>query len=331
MRAFRYDRPVAIAEAAAAVRGCPDTMFLGGGTNLVDLIRLGVERPAALVDVTRLGLDQVAETADGGLRIGATVRNSDLAAHAVVRTRFPALARALLAGASGQLRNMATTAGNLLQRTRCPYFQHTDKPCNKRVPGSGCPARDGEHRDLAILGHSQACVATHPSDLAVALAALDAEVEVRDGGGERRIPVTALYRQPGAEPHRDTVLAHGDLVTAVHVPASACAAHSTYAKVRDRASYAFAVASVAAGVDVADGRIRDVRLAFGAVAPMPWRARVAEDALRGAEPSERVIGAALDAELAAARPLRDNAFKVPLTRRLAVRTLLDLAAADGPA
>jgi xanthine dehydrogenase YagS FAD-binding subunit len=332
VRPFRYLRPADVAGAVAAVAGDPRAAFLAGGTNLVDLMKLGVEAPEVLVDVSRLplgGIEYLAGDAGTRLRIGAAARNSEVAADRTVRTRYPALAQALLAGASGQLRNVATVAGNLLQRTRCLYFQDVSKPCNKRVPGSGCPARDGDHRNLAILGAGEACVATNPSDMAVALAAFDARVRVAGPAGERAVPLDELYAPPGAEPHRETTLGHGELVTAVEVPALAFGRWSAYRKVRDRASYAFAVASVAAALDVDDGIVRDVRLALGAVAPRPWRARVAEDALRGRPATEDEFRRAADAELAAARPLRDNRFKVPLVRNVVARTLADLAdAAD---
>jgi xanthine dehydrogenase YagS FAD-binding subunit len=253
------------------------------------------------------------------------VKNSVLAADRTIRTRYPVLSQALLSGASGQLRNLATTGGNLLQRTRCLYFQDVTKPCNKRRPGSGCPAREGYHRNLAILGASEACIATHPSDMAVALAALDAVVQVHGPRGERAIPLGEFHRLPGDEPQRDTVLEHGELITAVDLPPLAFAARSRYRKVRDRASYAFALVSVAAALDVADGRVRDVRIALGGVAHKPWRAIGAEAALRGAAADEATFRAAIDAELAEARPLRDNAFKVPLARNAVVRTLLELA------
>ncbi|HEY0415517.1 MAG TPA: FAD binding domain-containing protein, partial [Gaiellaceae bacterium] len=262
MRAFEYARAATVADAVAAVAAAPDAKFLGGGTNLVDLMRLEVETPTLLVDVSRLPLGSIDDTPDGGLRLGAAVRNSDLAADPRVRARYPALAAALLAGASGQLRNAATTAGNLLQRTRCPYFQDVTKPCNKRQPGTGCPAREGEHRNLAILGHSEHCVATHPSDMAVALAALGATVHVQGGGGERAIPMPGFHRLPGDEPQRDTVLEHGELIVAVDLPPFAFG-RSSYRKVRDRASYAFAVVSVAAALEVDEGVIRDARVAFG--------------------------------------------------------------------
>ncbi|MFF4218621.1 FAD binding domain-containing protein [Streptomyces nondiastaticus] len=327
MRAFAYTRAGDVDEAIAALAASPGGMFLGGGTNLVDLMKLGVASPGLLVDIGRLPLTEVRETPDGGLRIGANVRNSDLAAHPAVRARYPALSQAVLAGASGQIRNTATTGGNLLQRTRCLYFQDVAKPCNKREPGSGCPAREGVHRDLAVLGHSAACVATHPSDMAVALAALDAVVHLRGPGGERTVPLCGFHRLPGDEPHRDTVIERAELVVAVGLPAPP-AGRSAYRKARDRASYAFALASVAAALDVREGVVADVRLAFGGLAHKPWRARVAEEALRGAPATEESFVRAAEAELAAAEPLRDNAFKVPLARNLAVRVLRDLAAPD---
>jgi xanthine dehydrogenase YagS FAD-binding subunit len=325
VKPFRYASASDAPDAVAQVAGSPGARFLGGGTNLVDLMKLEVETPELLVDVTRLPLGEIEELPGGGLRIGAGVRNSDLAADRLVRRRYPVLAEAVLAGASGQLRNLATTGGNLLQRTRCLYFQDATKPCNKRVPGSGCPAREAPDRNVAILGHSEACVATHPSDLAVALAALDAVVHVVGPAGPRTIPLVGLHRLPGDEPERDTVLGHGELITAVEVPALPFAARSRYRKVRDRASYAFALVSIAAALDVGDGVIRDARVAFGGVAHVPWRAPAAEAALRGAPPTEETFERAADAELDAARPLRANGFKVPLARSLLVRTLADLA------
>jgi xanthine dehydrogenase YagS FAD-binding subunit len=325
VRPFAYERA---ADAAGAVAALGDgAMYLGGGTNLVDLMKLGVETPVRLVDVSRLPHDRIEDLPGGGLRIGAAVRNSDLAADRTVRERWPLVALALLSGASGQLRNLATVGGNLLQRTRCAYFQDVSKPCNKRRPGSGCPAREGDHRNLAILGHSAACVATHPSDMAVAMAAAGAEVRVVGAGGERTIPLPGLHRLPGDEPQRDTVLEPGDLITAVDLAPLAPGSRSTYRKVRDRASFAFAVVSVAAAVDVADGTVRDCRIALGGVAHVPWRASRAEEALRGGPAAEDRFAAAADAELAQARPLRDNAFKVPLARNLIVSTLADLCGA----
>jgi xanthine dehydrogenase YagS FAD-binding subunit len=321
MREFAYERAHDLAGALAA--GRDGARFLGGGTNLVDLMKLGVEQPERVVDVARLP-GAVEELPGGGLRIGASVRNSELAADRLVRERYPVLAQALLAGASGQLRNLATTGGNLLQRTRCLYFQDVNKPCNKREPGSGCPAREGEHRNLAVLGWSEACVATHPSDMAVALAALDAVVCVESATGARSIPLVDFHRLPGDEPQRDTVLEPGELITAVELPPLAFARRSAYRKVRERASFAFALVSVAAALAVEAGEVRDVRLALGGVAHKPWRATRAEEALRGARATAESFERAADAELAQARPLRDNVYKLPLARNAIVRTLLEL-------
>jgi xanthine dehydrogenase YagS FAD-binding subunit len=327
VRPFRYERATDAASAVALVTADPDARFLGGGTNLVDLMKLGVERPGLLVDVSGLERSGIEVLADGGLRIGAQVRNSDLAVDPLVRERFPVLSQALLSGASGQLRNAATVGGNLLQRTRCLYFQDVTKPCNKRAPGTGCPARAGEHRDLAVLGTSDACIATHPSDLAVALTALDARVNVVGVDGVRTVPVTELYRLPGAEPERDTVLQHGELIERIDVPPSSFATRSAYRKVRDRASFAFALVSVAAALDVADGAVQDVRVALGGVAPRPWRATSAEAALRGRPATAANFVDAISAELEAAAPLPGNAFKVPLARNVVARVLEDLAEA----
>jgi len=323
VRPFRYERPADEGGAVAAIAE-PGAKFLGGGTNLVDLMRLGVETPSVLVDVTRLPLDRIEPLADGGLRIGAGVRNSDLAADPRIRERYPALAEAVLAGASGQLRNLATTGGNLMQRTRCPYFQDVTTPCNKREPGTGCPAREGEHSNLAILGHSEHCVATNPSDMAVALAAFDAVVRVGGPDGAREIPLVEFHRLPGHAPQCDTVLRDGELIVAVDLPRLPLAVHSRYRKVRERASFAFALVSVAAAVEVADGRVGDARIAFGGLAHKPWRATAAEEALRGAAAGPEAFAAAADAELAAARPLRDNGYKVGLARTALVQTLVEL-------
>lgn len=328
MMPFQYERASDASSAVARLVQAPAGVFLGGGTNLVDLMKLGVARPELLVDITHLPYDRIESLPDGGVRIGAMVRNSDLAADRTIRQRYPVLAQALLDGASGQLRNLATTGGNLLQRTRCVYFQDVSKPCNKRLPGSGCPARDGYHRELAILGASEACIATHPSDMAVALAALDASVRVLGPAGERAIPLVGFYRLPGNEPQRDTVLEHGELITAIDLPSLPFSARSRYRKVRDRASYAFALVSVAAAIDVADGKVRDVRLAFGGMAHAPWRALRAEAMLRGAPATEESFRRAAEAELADAQPLPGNAFKVPLARNTIVRTLLDLMEED---
>ena len=330
MKPFTYEQALDPSAAVASVTGRTGAVYLAGGTNLVDHLKLGVATPDVLVDVSRLPLDHVVTTQDGGLRIGAAVRNSDLASHPAVRRGFPALSQALLAGASGQIRNAATTGGNLLQRTRCVYFQDVTTPCNKREPGSGCPAVEGVHRNLAIMGASTHCVATHPSDMAVALLALDAVVVVLGSGGERRIPIGEVYRLPGDHPERDTTLEHGELITSVELPPSPIAAVSAYRKVRDRASYAFALVSVAAALEVEDGTVRDARIALGGVAHRPWRATRAEDALRGRPATEDSFRAAAEAELAQAEPLRDNAFKVPMARNTITATLRGLAAGATP-
>ncbi|MFC1230634.1 FAD binding domain-containing protein [Streptomyces sp. Sce081] len=326
MKPFGYLRAATVEEAARALAEHPDARCLGGGTNLVDLMKLGVERPGLLVEVNRLPLDTVEELPDGSLRVGATVRNSDLAAHPLVRDRYPALSQALLAGASGQLRNAATTGGNLLQRTRCPYFQDVSKPCNKRTPGSGCGARDGTHRDHAVLGHSDHCIATHPSDMAVALAALDARVELYGTEGARSVPAAEFHRLPGDHPERDTEIRPGELVTGVVLPAATASLPSAYRKARDRASYAFALASVAAVLHLSDeSTVARVGLAFGALAHRPWRATRAEEALRGGPATPDAFAHAVGLELRAARPLRDNGYKVELARALALDVLTRLA------
>lgn len=325
MKPLGYVRAGSVEEAVAEYTARPGAHYLGGGTNLVDLMKLGVEHPTALVDISRLRLDTVEETADGALRVGATVRNSDLAAHPLVRDRYPVLSQAILAGASGQLRNIATTGGNLLQRTRCSYFQDTGKPCNKREPGSGCGAREGVHREHAVLGHSPDCIATHPSDMAVALAALDAQIELYGADGARTLPAAEFHRLPGDHPERDTEIRPGELITGVVLPAGRAGMPSRYRKARDRASYAFALASVAAVLRVEDGIVQEAAIAFGALAHRPWRARRAEEALLGATATEAAFGRAVDFELEAAQPLRDNAHKVRLARNLAVDVLTRLA------
>ncbi|MER7716140.1 xanthine dehydrogenase family protein subunit M [Streptomyces flaveolus] len=325
MREFGYQRADDVSGAVALLAADPDARFLGGGTNLVDLMKTGVERPALLVDVRELPLDGIEPTADGGLRIGATVTNSDLAAHPEVRRRYPALTQAVLAGASGQLRNMATVGGNLLQRTRCGYFTDVSKPCNKRVPGSGCPAITGEHHNHAVLGASDHCVAVHPSDMGVALTAFDAVVTYETAEGPGELPLADFYLPVGDTPHLETALPPGALITGVTLPPAPVAARSRYRKVRERASYAFAIGSVAAALDIEDGVVREARLALGAVASRPWRARAAETVLTGAPAGGDTFAAAADAELAAARPLPDNAYKVTLMRNLVIAVLTELA------
>lgn len=298
--------------------------LLGGGTNLVDLMRKGVEHPAALVDVTALSSD-IRETARGGLRIGGAVRNSALAAHPLVRARYPLLSRAILAGASAQIRNMATVAGNILQRSRCAYFNDAaGSRCNKRAPGTGCDARGGFNRYHAIIGGSPSCISAHPSDMAVALVALDAVVHLAGAQGERSVPLAEFYLLPGDTPQIETVLAPGEIVTAIELPPLPVAARSAYRKVRDRASYAFALVSVAACAEVQDGVLTDVRLAFGGIAPKPWRALRAEAALLGGPVTPEAVAAAIDLDLQGAEPLAGNAFKLELARRTAFAVLADL-------
>ncbi|TWB15461.1 xanthine dehydrogenase YagS FAD-binding subunit [Nitrospirillum amazonense] len=307
MRPFTYERATSPADASAKAASIPGARFIAGGTNLLDLMKLQIETPAHLIDVNGLGLDKIEETPDGGLRVGALVRNTDLAADMRVRRHYAVLSRALVAGASGQLRNVATTAGNLLQRTRCPYFYDPNQPCNKRQPGSGCSAIGGVSRQLGVVGTSEACIATHPSDMAVAMRVLDATVEtVRPGGATRAIPIAELHRLPGDTPHVETSLERGELITAVTLPKPVGGAQ-LYHKVRDRASYAFALVSVAAIVQP-DGT---GRVALGGVAPKPWRVEAAEAHMKQ---GAKAVTAGL---LADARPTDDNRFKV----RLAERTL----------
>jgi xanthine dehydrogenase YagS FAD-binding subunit len=323
MTPFNYSRAK---DASDAVRraGVESAKYLGGGTNLVDLMRETIERPTALIDVT--GLSASIEEHDGGLMVGAAVRNTALAEHRIVRERYPVLARGILSGASAQIRNMATVGGNILQRTRCAYFYDDEgSRCNKRGPGQGCDAVDGFNRMHAILGASSACVATHPSDMCVALAALDARVYLQSVRGMRILPLTDLHRLPGDHPEVDTVLESGELITAIELPASVASARSTYRKVRDRASYAFALVSVAAVLEVKDGTVKDVRLALGGVAHKPWRAWKAESLLKGGPATVQAFRAAAEAELADAVALRDNAFKIELAKRTIVSVLSELS------
>jgi xanthine dehydrogenase YagS FAD-binding subunit len=315
MKAFTYERADSVADAARAVADKPGAKFIAGGTNLLDLMKLEVETPTHLVDVNRLPLAAIEDTPEGGLRIGALVRNSDLAADPRVRKNYPVLSRALLAGASGQLRNKATTAGNLLQRTRCYYFYDVSKPCNKREPGSGCSAIAGFNRIHAIVGASDDCIATHPSDMAVAMQALDAKVETAmPDGSARAIPLAQFYRLPGNTPQLETVLKPGQIITAVTLPPSPKGTQ-IYRKVRDRASYAFALVSVAAIVEMAGEKIHAARFAFGGLAPQPWRVADAEHPLEGSTPSEAVFAKAGDAVIAGGRGYGHNDFKLPLVKR----------------
>lgn len=323
MKAFAYERPGTIAEALEL--GGPDAAYLAGGTNLVDHLRLGIKRPERVIDINRLDFGGIDAREDGSMRIGANVRNADLAMNAELRQRFPFVSAALLAGASGQLRNMASTGGNLLQRTRCVYFQDRSTPCNKREPGTGCSAIEGFGRYNALLGTSEQCVAVHPSDLCVPLAALDATVHVFGSDGERTIPFRDFHRLPGDTPHLDTNLAAGELISAIEIPALSWARHSSYRKVRERASYAFALISVAAALDVADGQVRDVRLALGGVSHKPHRAHTAEQEMRGKPATADTFSRAIEAELADARPGPENAAKIPQLRATVPAVLQQLA------
>ena len=331
MHPFDYTQATDVASATRAVAADSGSRFVAGGTNLIDLMKLDVETPHRLVDINRLAasdpaLAAVAALPDGGVRIGALVRNSDLAWHELIKSRYPVLSEALLSGASGQLRNMATTGGNLLQRTRCYYFRDTAMPCNKREPGSGCSAIAGHNRILAVLGTSGACIASFPGDMPVAMVALDAVVRVRGPQGERTIPLVDFHLQPGSHPERETLLRHGELITAVDLPPLAFATRSHYRKVRDRASYAFALASAAVALDVAGGRIRGARIALGGVGSTPWRAREAEHMLAGQPVSTALFRAAAERTLAGAVPHSENAFKIELAKRTMVRALSTVAA-----
>lgn len=323
MMPFNYSRPQDIREAINLADAT--TRFIAGGTNLLDLMKENVIRPVSLIDITGLGLDEVEALPDGGLRIGALVSNADLAWHPLIEQRYPLLCQAILAGASPQLRNMASTGGNLLQRTRCYYFYDTGTPCNKREPGSGCPARSGLNRIHAILGASDACVATHPSDMCVALAALDATVLVEGKAGPRRIEFADFHRLPEDAPQRDNQLADDELVTCIELPPPGFIAHHRYLKIRDRASYAFALVSVAAGLELDGDIIREARLALGGVAHKPWRDKSVEASLAGKPVSHETFTAAADLLLRDAQPLSHNAFKVKLAHRVIMRALSDAA------
>lgn len=322
MQVFQFSRPTDVDE-ALTLAAQPGAFYLGGGTNLIDLMKGGIERPRRLIDISDLPLARIEPLPEGGLRLGALVRNTDAANHPLVRRDYPLLSQALLAGASPQLRNMATVGGNLLQRTRCGYF--TDPgfaSCNKRAPGSGCAALDGRNRMHAILGASDACVATNPSDMSVALVALDALIQTRTQRGTRSIPVGQFHRLPGRTPERDTELQPGELIVAVDLPPPAFTAHSCYLKVRDRTSYAFALVSAAVGLSLGAGRIDDARIVLGGVAHKPWRAHEAEKALQGSAPAGERIRAAAQLVAREARPLHENAFKVPLAQAVVARALM---------
>ncbi len=324
MRPLTYERATTVDGAVRSQAQGPDARFLAGGTNLVDLMKYGVETPGKLVDVSRLPLSTIEPLPAGGLRVGALVKNADLAEDPRVVRAYPVLSQALLSGASPQLRNLATTGGNLLQRTRCWYFYDTAFACNKRAPGSGCPAILGQNRIHAVLGQSEACIAVHPSDLAVALAMLDAQVQLQGPEGPRTIPIGELHRLPGDTPHLETTLKHGELITAVDVPALPLAARSRYVKVRDRASFAFALTSVAVALSVSGGVVEDVRLALGGVAPKPWRPLEAERALRGRPANAHSFREAAELALQGAKGFPHNRFKIELAKRSIVRGLVEL-------
>jgi len=322
---FEYARASDVADAVRQIAGDPGAKFIAGGTNLIDLMKEDVERPSRLIDISRLPLNRVEETTDGGVRIGALVPNSDLAYHPLIEQRYPMLGSAILAGASQQLRNMASTGGNLLQRTRCYYFYDIATPCNKREPGSGCSAINGLNRMHAILGTSEACIATHPSDMCVALAALDAKVQVVGPAGERTISFADFHRLPLDTPQRDTNLEPNELLAAVELPAQGFRTNYTYLKIRDRLSYAFALVSVAAAMELEGDRIREARLALGGVAHKPWRDALAEGALRGQEANPATFRRAADVLLHDAKGFAHNAFKIDLARRAIVRALTQAA------
>lgn len=325
MNPFSYARPTAIDEAIGLFK--QNSRYIAGGTNLLDLMKENVTQPEQLIDITRLPLHDIEDSADGGLRIGALVSNADLAWDERIEQRYPLLSKAILAGASPQLRNMATTGGNLLQRTRCYYFYDAGTPCNKREPGSGCPARDGLNRIHAILGHSAHCIAVHPSDMCVALAALDATVIVKSSAGERRIPFGEFHRLPGSAPELDNTLADGELVLAIELPAEDLSAHNAYLKIRDRASYAFALVSVAAALEMDGKVIRSARVALGGVAHKPWRSTDAEALLIGKTADKAAFGELADALLAGASGFADNQFKIDMAHRAIIRALTDAAEA----
>lgn len=322
MKSFRYTQAKDVNSAIKQLSGNPNARFLAGGTNLLDLMKEEVEQPDELIDISRLGLTEVKALPNGGISLGGLGKNTDAANHPLVRQNYPLLSQAILAGASGQLRNMATNGGNLLQRTRCPYFYETSMPCNKREPGSGCGAMGGINRMHAIFGWSEQCVAVYPSDMAVALAALDAVVKVRNARGqERSIAFADFHRLPGNTPEKETNLNQGELITAIELPKNNFAPHSYYLKVRDRASYAFALVSVAAALELDNTRIKQARIALGGVAHKPWRALKAEQYLAGKEATEKNFRKAAEAEMADARPLEHNTFKVELGNRSIVRAL----------
>ncbi|ARS35838.1 FAD binding domain-containing protein [Pontibacter actiniarum] len=331
MRPFTYTRADGVEAAVDQVASHPKAKFIAGGTNLLDLMKIDVMRPQHLVDITHIALKTIEENQEGGLRLGALVTNADTAYHPEIEQRYPLLSHAILAGATGQLRNMATDGGNLLQRTRCYYFYDTDTPCNKREPGSGCSAINGYNRDLAILGTSEHCIATHPSDMAVALAALEAKVNVTGKGGDRMIPLADFHRLPGDTPHIDTNLKEDEIITSIDLPAKGFADHYTYIKLRDRASYAFALVSVAAALELNGETIKEARIALGGVAHKPWRVPEAEAMLRGQQATRENFRKVAEAYVAGATGYGDNDFKIELAKRAIVRALEQAYKMEGAA
>ncbi|RYD24320.1 MAG: xanthine dehydrogenase family protein subunit M [Verrucomicrobiaceae bacterium] len=325
MKPFNYFPATDLSSAVRELSSHASAMVIAGGTNLVDLMKEHVLTPMEVVDITRLAMGEIREMEDGGVSLGALATNADTARHPLVSERYPLLASAILAGASPQLRNRATDGGNLLQRTRCPYFYDSALPCNKRLPGSGCPAREGYNRMHAILGASEECVATHPSDMCVALAALGATVVLEGVDGARRVPFHDFHLLPGEHPERETVMNPGEVITSIELPSSPFARHSHYLKIRDRRSYAFALVSVAVGLEIEGGIIRSAGIALGGVAHKPWRRQAAEDLLAGQKPSRETFSGVADALLAGAVPLPFNSFKIPLTRDAIVRALAEAA------
>lgn len=329
MNPFSYVLALELDAASATLTNNPTAKFIAGGTNLLDLMKEGVETPQQLIDINRLPLESIDVQSDRSIRIGAMVSNSDVAYHPEIQARYPLLSEAILAGASPQLRNMATVGGNLMQRTRCYYFNDVTAACNKRSPGSGCPAIPGFNRIHAILGTSEHCIATHPSDMCVALVALDAIIHIQGANGSRAVPLSEFHRLPRETPHLETVLEHGELITVIEIPALPFAVRSQYLKVRDRNSYAFALVSTAVALEIQDNKISAARIALGGIATKPWRAHAAENILVGAEPTKDVFMAAAEVTVQAAVPQRFNAFKIELTKRTLVRALIQVAAMPG--
>jgi len=323
MKPFKFKRASSVVEAIEEIAKNPKAKFIAGGTNILDLMKEGIESPDELVDISRLPLAQIRMLPNGNLSIGALARNTETANHQIIRQKYPLLSQAILSGASQQIRNMATNGGNLMQRTRCPYFYDISMPCNKRNPGSGCAALEGLNRTHAILGWSEKCISVYPGDMAVALTALDASIKIQGKNAERIVKISDFFRLPEDNPEKDNDLNHGELITSIEIPKNNFANRSYYLKIRDRASYAFALVSVAVGIELEGGKIKDARIALGGVAHKPWRASDAEKIILGKAPSENIFRAAAEEEMKKAKPLAHNKFKVELTKRAIVRALLN--------